>query len=343
MIFKKKQIDSWEKAYRLKFVNSLSGYKSVHLIGTKNDNGSANLAVFNSIVHISSNPARIAFVMRSLSVPRHTYNNIMETGFYTINHVHKSFFKQAHYTSAKVESDQSEFDVCNLNEEYVEQFSAPFVAESTMKMGMKLVEDIEIKEGQCRLIVGEVQFVEAKEEYLDEDGQLDLEKANDVCITGLNQYSSVKKLENIPYARVGKLPNFYQKERPDNIVFDKESQSYNANLLPYGTSVGAPHIKADNLSRWKIQGVTSFNHVLKSKVDSIKETYQSLLESYRVNELLYKSKFEFEPIVGEIYHLYQKDNRNENFLSLIPPNSWKRKHLGSFKLDTDKVWNELKK
>ena len=162
MIFKKEQIHSWESAYRLKFVNSLSGYKSVHLIGTKNDNGNPNLAVFNSIIHISSNPARIAFVMRSLSVPRHTYNNIIETGFYTINHVHKSFFKQAHYTSAKFESDQSEFDVCNLTEEYVDQFSAPFVAESTMKIGMKLVEDIEIKEGQCRLIVGEVQFVESK-------------------------------------------------------------------------------------------------------------------------------------------------------------------------------------
>ena len=343
MIFKKEQSHSWESAYRLKFVNSLSGYKSVHLIGTKNDNGNPNLAVFNSIIHISSNPARIAFVMRSLSVPRHTYNNIIETGFYTINHVHKSFFKQAHYTSAKFESDQSEFDVCNLTEEYVDQFSAPFVAESTMKIGMKLVEDIEIKEGQCRLIVGEVQFVESKEEYLEEDGQLDLEKANDVCITGLNQYSSVKKLENIPYARVGKLPNFYQKERPDNIVFDKETQSYNANLLPYGTNIGAPSIGTSNLSRWKTQGVTSFNHVLKSKVEGIKDAYEILVEAYKINELLYNAKYEFEPIIGEVYHLYEKDNRDENFLSLVPPSTWKRKHIGSFKLNSEKVWSELKK
>ena len=343
MIFKKEQIHSWESAYRLKFVNSLSGYKSVHLIGTKNDNGNPNLAVFNSIIHISSNPARIALVMRSLSVPRHTYNNIIETGFYTINHVHKSFFKQAHYTSAKFESDQSEFDVCNLTEEYVDQFSAPFVAESTMKIGMKLVEDIEIKEGQCRLIVGEVQFVESKEEYLEEDGQLDLEKANDVCITGLNQYSSVKKLENIPYARVGKLPNFYQKERPDNIVFDKETQSYNANLLPYGTNIGAPSIGTSNLSRWKTQGVTSFNHVLKSKVEGIKDAYEILVEAYKINELLYNAKYEFEPIIGEVYHLYEKDNRDENFLSLVPPSTWKRKHIGSFKLNSEKVWSELKK
>ena len=90
----------------------------------------------------------------------------METGFYTINHVHKSFFKQAHYTSAKFQSDQSEFDVCNLTEEYVDQFFAPFVAESTMKIGMKLVEDIEIKEGQKYIkLSGEtVSFIGQKEQ-----------------------------------------------------------------------------------------------------------------------------------------------------------------------------------
>ena len=98
--------------------------------------------------------------------------------------------------------------------------------------------------------------------------------------------------------------------------FDEESQSYNANLLPYGTNVGAPSIGTSNLSRWKTQGVTSFNHVLKSKVEGIKDAYEILVEAYKINELLYNAKYEFEPIIGEVYHLYEKDNRDENFLSL---------------------------
>lgn len=343
MIVKKEQIYSWDSKYRLKFINSLSGYKGLHLIGTKSKDGSSNLAIFNSIIHISSDPARIGLVMRPLTVPRDTYTNIVETNYYTINHVHKSFLEQAHFTSTKFTPDQSEFDFCNLTEESLEKFQAPFVAESTIKMGLKLIENIEIKESKCRLIIGEVQFIETKEEYLDEDGQLDLEKANNVCVTGLNQYSSVKKLVNIPYARIENLPDFKQKKRPDNVVFDEESQSYNANLLPYGTNVGAPSIGTNNLSRWKIQGVTSFNHVLKSKVEGIKDAYELLVDAYKVNELLYNAKYEFEPIIGEIYHLYEKDNRDENFLSLVPPSTWERKHIGSFKLNSEKVWSELKK
>lgn len=342
MIVKKEEIHSWDSVYRLKFINSLSGYKGVHLIGTKGKDGQTNLAIFNSIVHISSNPARIGFIMRPLTVPRDTYKNIVETGYYTINHVHKSFLDQAHFTSANFPSDESEFELCNLGEEYTENFHAPFVAESTIKMGLKVIDDIEIKESQCRMIVGEVQLIETDQAYVEEDGQLDLEKANDVCVTGLNQYSSVKKMANIPYAREEDLPNFNRKKRPDNVVFDEKSQTYNANILPYGTNIGAPKIGTNNLSIWKSRGIIGFNHVLKSKIEGIKDEYELLLEAYKTNEKLYNAKYEFEPIIGEVYHLYAKDNRDENFLSLIPPDTWKREHLGSFKLNAENVWTEVK-
>ena len=341
MIVKKEEIYSWDSKFRLKFINSLSGYKAVHLIGTKSKNGDSNLAIFNSIVHISSDPPQIGFIMRPLTVKRDTYQNIIETEYFTISHVHKSFIDQAHFTSIKLAANQSEFELCNLKEEYISHFHAPFVKESTIKIGLKLVENIEIKESKCRLIIGEIQFVNTDEDYIEDDGQLNLEKANDVCITGLNQYSSVKKMKNIPYARKENLPNFYDKKRPDNIVFDEKSQSYNAHLLPYGTNIGSPSIKANNLSSWKTRGINSVNHVFKSKVEGIKSEYDKLVKAFEINELLYKAKYEFEPVMGEQYHLYARDNVDENFLSMVPPNTWKRKHLGSFKLNSDKVWEEL--
>lgn len=342
MIIKPQEINSWNNKYRLKFINSLSGYKGVHLIGTKGKNGVANLAIFNSIVHISSDPARVGFIIRPLTVPRDTYENIIETKYYTINHIHKSLLERAHFTSTKFPNTQSEFDVCNLNEEYHSNFHAPFVGESMIKIGLKLVEDIEIKESGCRLIIGEIQLVDTKSEFIEKDGQLDLEKANDVCVTGLNQYSSVKKLVNIPYAREENLPNFNQKKRPDNVVYDEKSQTYNAHLMPYGTNIGAPSITANNLSMWKTRGINNFNHVLKSQIEEIKKDYDVLVKSYEINELLYNAKYEFEPIIGEVYHLYLRDNLDEKFLSMIPPNTWKRKHLGSFRLNSNKVWEEIK-
>ena len=52
MHYHKEQIVNMEKHLRTAFVNSLSGFKSLNLIGTKNTYGKTNLAIFNSVVHI---------------------------------------------------------------------------------------------------------------------------------------------------------------------------------------------------------------------------------------------------------------------------------------------------
>jgi len=189
-------------------MNSLSGYKGVHLLGSQSKNGATNLAIFNSIVHISSEPAQIGFIMRPLSVPRHSYNNILELKDYTLNHVHESFLENAHFTSAKFPEEQSEFEQCKLTPEYHKNFAAPFVAQSKIKIGLKLIEDITLTTSNCHLIIGEVQIVKLDKSFIEHDGQLDLEKANNVCVTGLNQYSKVNKSVKIPYARINNLPKF---------------------------------------------------------------------------------------------------------------------------------------
>mgnify|MGYP001603603305 FL=1 len=339
---KKEDIQNWESGYRIKLINSLSGYKGVHLIGTKNKHGQSNLGLFNSVVHISAEPPCIGFIMRPLTVTRHTYENIIETEYFTINHVHNSFLERAHYTSAKFYLEESEFDLCNLTEEYKNNFQAPFVGESTIQVGLKFVEDIEIKASGCRLIVGEVQLINTSDTYIQEDGQIDLEKAQDISVTGLNQYSSVRKLTHLPLAKRDDLPSFNKKKRPDNVVFDEKSRSYNASILPYGTNIGAPAIVSNDLSTWKNRGITGFNHVLKSKIDDIKDEYNKLVKAFETNEMLYNAKYEFEPIIGEVYHLYQKENSNEQFLSIIPPFTWKKKHIGSYSLSSSKVWKEIK-
>ncbi|MGB0882408.1 MAG: DUF2452 domain-containing protein [Vicingaceae bacterium] len=336
-----REMMNWDERYRLKFINSISGYKGVHLIGTKSKSGQTNLAIFNSIVHIGSSPPLIGFIMRPLTVERNTYNNIIETGFYTINHVHRSFLKQAHYTSTKFPAAVSEFDECNLTPEYAASFFAPFVGESTIKLGVKLKEEKAIEANGTRLIIGEIQEVIINDDYVEEDGQIDLEKAKDVCVTGLNQYSTVSKTKKIPYARLSELPNFKGKERPDNVVFDEETQTYNANILPYGTNIGAPNIQPSGVSTWVNTSVSSFNHSFQNKIELIKKDYQDLIDEYEINDLLYKASMSFEPIIGKEYHLYFSEKKGENFLSLIPPTSWKMEYLGSYVLNNDKTWQKI--
>ncbi|UPT70885.1 MAG: DUF2452 domain-containing protein [Flavobacterium sp. JAD_PAG50586_2] len=127
-----------------------------------------------------------------------------------------------------------------------------------------------------------------------------------------------------------------KKERPDNIVFSEE-QGYNASILPYGTNLGAPMIKMDDVVSWKSRGISTVNKEFENKFIELKQQYQKLMEEYEWNELVYNSKFSFEPVIGEIYHLYRSTD-GTNILSLIGPNEWNKEHIGTFRLNSDKKW-----
>ena len=128
-------------------------------------------------------------------------------------------------------------------------------------------------------------------------------------------------------------------KNPDQIVYDTE-KGYNANLLPYGTSVGAPKIELDQVDLWKSSSVKKVNHQFKTKFDQLKSAYQELLSEVEINHLLYSARYSFEPIVGEVYHLY-KEADEQHFLSIISPDQWNKNHVGSFALNTDKVWEPV--
>ncbi len=125
-------------------------------------------------------------------------------------------------------------------------------------------------------------------------------------------------------------------DKPDNVVYSNE-HGYNASLLPYATNVGAPVIKADDLTGWKNMGINKVNKEFESKFNELKMQYQDLIEEFQWNELVYNARFSFEPIVGEIYHLY-KDADGSDFLSLIGPKEWNKEHIGTFRLNSDKKW-----
>ena len=125
-------------------------------------------------------------------------------------------------------------------------------------------------------------------------------------------------------------------KKPDNIVYSEE-QGYNASLLPYATSVGAPVITTDDVVAWKSRGIHSVNKEFENKFQELQLAYQKLMDDYKWNELVYNAKFAFEPVIGETYHMYLGDDGIE-FLSLIAPNEWNKEFIASFKLNSDKKW-----
>ncbi|MBC6989479.1 flavin reductase family protein [Hymenobacter sp. BT491] len=199
-------IRGMEKVFRLNLINSVTGYKPANLVGTASAEGATNLAIISSVVHMGSNPALIGFILRPTTVERHTYDNILATGCYTINHVHAGFVGEAHYTSAKFPREESEFDTCGFGAEFLDGFGAPYVRESRIKMGLKLLEEVPIKANGTSLLIGTVQSLYLPEDLIAEDGSLDLNGVEDVCISGLDTYHAVRKIAAFEYARVGQGP-----------------------------------------------------------------------------------------------------------------------------------------
>ncbi|MDF1516718.1 MAG: flavin reductase [Lutibacter sp.] len=209
MHFTQNDIKNLERVNRLNLINSITGIKPANLIGTISSKQQTNLAIFSSVMHLGSDPALLGFILRpAQDIPRHTFENIMENGFYTINHVQTSFIEKAHYTSTKFKKEDSEFEKCQLTEEYIADFKAPFVKESTIKLGMKFVESIPIKLNKTLLIIGEIVHLIIPDTTIDANGYMDLGLLDNVGISGLNSYYKLEKITDFPFARPNELPNF---------------------------------------------------------------------------------------------------------------------------------------
>lgn len=202
------QILAMHHKRRIKLVNGISGIQSANLIGTYSRSGRSNVQLYNSVMHLGNSHTFIGLVLPS---SEDTYTNIKETGYYTVNHIHESFVENAHYTSADFASGVSKFDRCNLTEEYLFDFTAPFVGESKVKYGLKLKEEIKVNSCDTVILVGEIAELLIPDNCIDDKGYIRLDLLSDVGMEGSNSYYNLRRIKSLPAPRVDELPNFKRK------------------------------------------------------------------------------------------------------------------------------------
>lgn len=204
--WRRMELEKMDREYRRNLINSISGFKSANLIGSIDAEGQTNLAIFSSIVHIGANPPYMGFVVRPITVPRHTYNNIKETGYFTINSIHKDFFQQAHQTSANYPASLSEFEECGLTPAFGSEHPAPYVQESHIKIGLELQEELPVKCNGTIILIGEIIELQVAPNMVSADGFVKLDRTNVVTIAGLDGYYEPVLLDRMAYARPGIPP-----------------------------------------------------------------------------------------------------------------------------------------
>ena len=110
-------------------------------------------------------------------------------------------------------------------------------------------------------------------------------------------------------------------------------------FLSYPVSTLSPPIIKNDLTSFKSQGISSIERDTQQKLIQLKEEYDRVIDQYNWDRIVYEAEFNFEPIIGETYYLYEI--RGKNTLSMIKPEEWGQKYLGSFRLSVDKIWVKI--
>jgi flavin reductase (DIM6/NTAB) family NADH-FMN oxidoreductase RutF len=198
------RIQELDRFYRGNLMNSLTGFKSLSLLGSVDGQGVPNLAVFTQIFHIGADPPLVGVLFRPVTEGMHSLANLKQAGCFTLNHVPLGFEEKAHWTSARW--TESEFGAVGFTPEYFPGFPAPFVAESPVRMGLRTADIIPIPLNGTTLVVGRVEHIFFPEDCQAADGFVNLAAAGILAGTGLDGYARVSEIRRFSYARPGRRP-----------------------------------------------------------------------------------------------------------------------------------------
>ena len=193
------KLEELPKRERAHLINNLCGLRSANLVGTS-DGYNDNLAIFNSVIHLGSNPPLLGIVFRPLTVERHTYDNIKETKYFSVNQIIETITANAHHTSAKFENKQSEFEFCNIESLHREGCVVPFVNESNIQI-LCTYSSEHLLENNCIFLTANIERFWVKSDSINKSNWLNHEKAASSAIGGLDTYYKVSLIDRYSYAQ----------------------------------------------------------------------------------------------------------------------------------------------
>ena len=83
-------------------------------------------------------------------------------------------------------------------------FETPFVEESFVSIGLNFKNKYLIAENDVTMVIGEVQHIVIKNrDYINENGEVDIEKSNSVGVAGINSYYKCANFMKNEYIRSG--------------------------------------------------------------------------------------------------------------------------------------------
>lgn len=121
---------------------------------------------------------------------------------------------------------------------------------------------------------------------------------------------------------------------------------------PYALTVSSPKIEPVDKRMLVANAHESMQHQAQQQINMLRKQAELLLKQAReieerlaISHSIYKADLNFEPVIGGIYHLYQKADGSQ-VLTLVAPYEWGKtmpyqEFLHTVRLLADRTWEVL--
>ncbi|MGE0567765.1 MAG: DUF2452 domain-containing protein [Bacteroidia bacterium] len=130
---------------------------------------------------------------------------------------------------------------------------------------------------------------------------------------------------------------------------DKDKVTETPGILPYAHHVGSAIIKPEDEGKVKSRALSAMREQTNKQLLQIQKQAELLAKQandirkrVELSEKIYTANMSFEPFIGHVYHLYQKEQ--EYRMYMIGPDEWGKskpkdiEYIGSAKLMSDHTW-----
>lgn len=132
----------------------------------------------------------------------------------------------------------------------------------------------------------------------------------------------------------------------------KDKSADNPGLISFPHSIGSAVVKPEDKGKIKGRAMAAMKDQTEQQLHQLYEQMQTLARQaneiknrVKVSERIYLAQMNYEPIIGHIYYLYEKEN-NEDLLSMISPVEWGKNFpyksfIASVRLLADHTWEVM--
>lgn len=165
------------------------------MVSVADENGKDNIITVAWTGTVCTNPP-MAYI--SVRPERHSYHMIKETGEFVINLTTEELAFATDYCGVRSGRDVDKFKETGLTREKADNVKAPMIKEAPVSIECKVTEIKEL--GSHHMFLADVVAVHASEEYMDEKGKFDLNRAKPLVYSHGEYLGTGKKIGTFGYS-----------------------------------------------------------------------------------------------------------------------------------------------